>query len=359
MRSRSLPAIVLLLAFAWIGCGDDVESVTVTPDQLRLVVDDTVTLAASARSGDGAIMEEVITWESENPAVATVNASGLVTGVANGVVNIVATAGGVTGTAEISVFTPAVLVLSNFDPGNAAIFDSFPANMANLTIDTLNVTAQTPGVALLRQYDVVLLYEDDLFVNAPNVGDSVAAYYQAGGNVVVGTFYWQDRSDNILLTTNGWGDLENVDPFTGPEGSEYRPDSLDAESIVAHPMTAGVTELTVDSYHGGVTAKPGTTVLARWSDTCDSCAVGVNAPLLGFRTGSNGQRFVAVSVYPGYPLYGDYDGDFYTLWGNVLRWAAAGGPGPSPAAAAPIAWRRAGTLPALTGAGGSRTRGTR
>src|SRR5512144_188992 len=78
MRSRSLPAIVLLLAFAWIGCGDDVESVTVTPDQLRLVVDDTVTLAASARSGDGAIMEEVITWESENPAVATVSASGLV-----------------------------------------------------------------------------------------------------------------------------------------------------------------------------------------------------------------------------------------------------------------------------------------
>jgi hypothetical protein len=358
MRSGLLPSLTLLLSFAWFGCGDSVETVTVSPDALRLVVDDTVTLAASALSGDGTVMDEAITWETSNPAVATVSTDGLVTGVADGAVTITATADGIPGTAEVTVFTPAVLVLSNDGGLNGVVADSFAVNAANLTFDTMSVGSETPNVAFLAQYDVVLLYEDGIFLNAPNVGDSVAAYYQGGGNVVLGTFYWQDRSDNVMVdnfTANGWGGLETVDPFLGPEGSEYRPDSLDAASIVAHPMTAGVTALVVDDYHGGVTAKPGTTVLARWSDWCDSCAVGVNTPLLGFRTGSNGQRIVAVSVAPGYADYGGYTGDFYRLWGNVLRWAAAGGPGPSPARAAPMVSRRS-DLASPAKAGGSRAR---
>jgi hypothetical protein len=204
-----------------------------------------------------------------------------------------------------------------------------------------------------------LLYEDGLFVNAVNVGDSVAAFVQAGGNLVLGTFYWQDRSDNTVFDASGWGALETLDPFLGPEGSEYREDSLDVASIVAHPMTAGLTRLFVDSFHGGVEAKSGTTVLATWSDACDSCTAGVNVPLLGYRIGADGQRIVGVTVGPGYPHYGGYSGDFYQLWGNVLRWAAAGGPGPSAARSAAPAVSRAAlaTAPAMGGvAGGSGTR---
>jgi hypothetical protein len=354
MRSALLPSLSLLLSFAWLGCGDSVESVDVSPAEARLVVDDTVRLAASALSGDGTVLtDKTVTWESEDPSVATVSAEGLVTGEADGVVNIVATSDGIIGTAEITVFTPAVLVLSNDGGLNGVIADSFPAYEANLTFDTIDVSSQTPNVAFLAQYDVVLLYEDGLFTNATDVGDSVAAYVQAGGNVVIGTFYWQDRSDNLVYDqAAGWGALETIDPFTGPEGSEYREDSLDVASIVAHPMTAGVTSLYVPEYHGGVEPKSGTTVLARWSDACDSCTVGVNTPLLGFRTGSNGQRIVAVSVAPGYADYGGFTGDFYRLWGNVLRWAAAGGPGPSPARAAPMV-SRSSSLASPAKAGGS------
>jgi hypothetical protein len=363
MRPALLPSLGLVLSFAWLGCGDSVESVGVTPVQARIVVEDTVRLTANALTGDGSVLtDRVITWESQNPAVATVSTDGLVTGEADGVVDIVATADGISGTAEITVFTPAVLVISNHSDANAAILDSFPDNMANLTFDTINVQSQTPNVAFLRQYDVVLLYEDGLFDNAVNVGDSVAAFVQAGGNLVLGTFYWQDRSDNTVFDASGWGALETLDPFLGPEGSEYREDSLDVASIVAHPMTAGLTRLFVDSFHGGVEAKSGTTVLARWSDACDECPAAGNTPLLGFRTGSNGQRIVGVTVAPGYPNYGGYSGDFYQLWGNVLRWAAAGGPGPSPSRAAPVVWRASQAAPsAVAGtAGGSGTRrGTR
>lgn len=359
MRRALSPVFAIALSFAWIGCGESVESVVVNPDDARIVVDDTVRLAASVLGGDGNLLDDkTVTWESLDPDVATVNAQGLVTGESNGVAEIVATADGVQGTAEITVFTPAVLVLSNADHINGSILDSFPANMANLTFDTLDVGSQTPGVAFLRQYDVVLLYEDGLFSNAPNVGDSVAAYVAAGGNVVLGTFYWQDRSDNVVYGEVGWGDLETIDPFLGPEGSEYRPDSLDAATVVAHPMTAGVSDLEVDSYHGGVVAKTGTTVLARWSDACDECPAGTNTPLLGYRTGALGQRIVGVSVSPGYPYYGGYTGDFYQLWGNVLRWAAAGGPGPALARSAPTVWPGAHlTAPARSEpVGGSRGR---
>jgi hypothetical protein len=183
----------------------------------------------------------------------------------DGVVTITATSGGIAGTAEITVFTPSVLVLANHDDGNTAIIDSFPVYEDHLTIDTMNVASQTPTVAFLRQYDAVLLYEDGLFTNAPNVGDSVAAYFQAGGNVVLGTFYWQDRSDNPeYASAHGWGDLETLDPFTAPEGSEYREDHLDVSSIVAHPIMAGVDSLWVDGYHGGVAAPAG--LARRWRD---------------------------------------------------------------------------------------------
>jgi len=83
-------------------------------------------------------------WTTANAAVATVSTTGLVTGAADGVVDISATADGISGTAAITVFTPAVLVLSNDVAGNAVIADSFPVHEAHLTFDTLNVFAQTP-----------------------------------------------------------------------------------------------------------------------------------------------------------------------------------------------------------------------
>ncbi|UCG89220.1 MAG: hypothetical protein JSW71_12045 [Gemmatimonadota bacterium] len=223
------------------------------------------------------------------------------------------------------VATGNVLVLSNRNLGG--VMDYFPEYMPGFTFDSMNVLSQTPTLAFLNQFPVVLLFEDGLFANATNVGDSVAAYVQAGGNLVLGTFYWQDRSDNPRYNNeNGWGALEQIDPFTAPYGSEYRYDSLDVSSIVAHPLTQGVNSLWVNSYHGGVDAKPGTTVLARWSDYCTGCDPAAGTPLIGYRIEANGQRIVGVTVYPAYPYYGGFGGDFYRLWENALGWAIAANP---------------------------------
>jgi hypothetical protein len=138
---------------------------------------------------------------------------------------------------------------------------------------------------------------------------------------VYGIFYWQDRSDGGY-STEGWGDLEAIDPFTA-NGSEYNSSDLDPARTVAHPLTDGITAYHQNTYRGGVTAKPGTTVVAWWTD---------GAPLIGYTVGPLGQRQAAISAFPGYSDFYTVGDEFWKLWENAVRWAAAGS---TPAAPAP------------------------
>jgi MYXO-CTERM domain-containing protein len=217
-----------------------------------------------------------------------------------------------------------VLVLSN--QYEAEVVDDFTANTVGHTYTGFNVSGQTPTVAMMNQFDAVLVFEDGLFGNAVSVGDAVAAYYAQGQRcVVIGTFYWQERSDNPIYSAPGWGALEGIDVFTGlAGGSEYAPDSLDPGSIVAHPITQGVTMLSAGAYRGGIEPKPDTTILATWlgTNTLDKAD-----PLIGIREDPNGGRFVGISILPSYEAVGDYGadftGDFHILWQNAFSWCGS------------------------------------
>ena len=182
----------------------------------------------------------------------------------------------------------------------------FAANMTGLTFETFHATDGPPTLELLDTFDVVLLYEDGIYGNSNIVGDLVHEYVMGGGNVVIGTFYWQDT----------WGQMHAIEPFTSVGGSEYNSDQLDPVSLVPHPLTEGIQTLTVNSYHGGAQEVAGTTVVARWSD---------GVPLIGYRTLDGGQRLVAITTFPDYPSYGGFTGDFFLMWENALKWAAGGG----------------------------------
>lgn len=99
------------------GCGDDDSTappppdpprpatVTVSPATAQLTaVGATVQLAAEVRASTGQVMGgAAVTWASSSMAVATVNASGLVTAAGNGTATITATAGTVSGSATVTV----------------------------------------------------------------------------------------------------------------------------------------------------------------------------------------------------------------------------------------------------------------
>ena len=92
-----------------------VSEVMVTSPRDTIAPGDTVRLVAEAFDQNGqAVRGVVFGWSSDNPSVATVDASGLVLGVAEGTVRITATTGDVRGSTEIRVFHPDRAVLELF-----------------------------------------------------------------------------------------------------------------------------------------------------------------------------------------------------------------------------------------------------
>ena len=227
-------------------------------------------------------------------------------------------------------------VLSNNHATETAA--DFGAKITGHTFTAVNVAKTVPTLAsLTTNFDVVLLFEDGTFANAPLVGNVVASYANTGRAVVVGTFYDQDRSDGPpAFTPNGWGALESIDPnTTDGVGTAYAPRTLDPASIAAHPLTAGITTLFSNQWAGGNQAKAGTTVVANW---LQRNAKGNPDPAIGFRV-SGAACVIHVAIAPDYPTIGvagtDFGGDFYRAWRNAFDFGVAGcrtAPGGDPTA---------------------------
>ena len=108
-----------------------VASVDVTPATASLPVGATVQLVATPRDVSGnPLPGRVVTWASSNTTVATVSASGLVTGKVAGTATITATSEGQSGTAAITVTAAGVPVASvSVTPATAQVFEGKTAQL--------------------------------------------------------------------------------------------------------------------------------------------------------------------------------------------------------------------------------------
>ena len=99
-----------------------VATVTVAASSRSISVGQTAQLAATLKDATGNVLaDRAVTWTSNNADAATVNASGLVTGVAAGAATITATSEGKSGTAAMTVTVPpsGVAFFDDFNGGNA------------------------------------------------------------------------------------------------------------------------------------------------------------------------------------------------------------------------------------------------
>jgi len=207
------------------------------------------------------------------------------------------------------------LLLANSYSDLTATAQDFADNMYGLAFDIFDCVTVTPTIDQLQAYDVVLLFENGIFANAPNVGAVIYDYVtNYDGRVVFATFVWQDWS--TWPAGYGWGLMEGICPLIEAGGCEYNYDELDPGSIVPHAVTAGVTSLWCTSFHGGTAMQPGATGLARWSD---------QTPAMAYDA-TTGGRMVAISIFPAYENHGnygiDFGGDFHRVFENALKWAA-------------------------------------
>jgi len=141
-----------------------------------------------------------------------------------------------------------LLVLSGGDVDDTQAVAAMFASSPNVIARTYFFVNRLPGVDYLSEFDVVLLFANGFFNESVLLGSELAAYVQAGGNLVISSFYWQNRSD-ANLGSPGWGALESIDPFSSLAGGEtYQAGSLGTvttgDALTSDVLIAGLASLT-------------------------------------------------------------------------------------------------------------------
>ncbi len=119
MRHRAARlATTLVVSLALVACGREAPTtpnfpllqwIDVSPRSVDMLIGDTVRLTAKGLSKDGSDVPVDPTWESSEPSLASVDAEGLVTGLAAGALSVSAVEGAVSGWAGVRVLDPAAV----------------------------------------------------------------------------------------------------------------------------------------------------------------------------------------------------------------------------------------------------------
>jgi uncharacterized protein YjdB len=126
---------------------DDVDRIVLTPSSANVQAGGTVTLSALVLDATGnAMRERKVVWASENASIATVSQSGVVTGIAAGVVQIAASSGGKSANATITV-TSRPVSLVRVTPGSATIAVTGSVTLQAEALDAAGVTVSGRPVA--------------------------------------------------------------------------------------------------------------------------------------------------------------------------------------------------------------------
>src|SRR5918995_1072676 len=137
-------SILALVVLDLTSCGDNgeqtgpqsqVASVTVTPGELTLLVGESQQLTATARDQAGNPLDgRSITWTTTEPTVATVSATGIVTGVGTGSATVTATSEGKSASATVSVASAPVVSVT-VSPGELTLLVGASQQLTAITRD--------------------------------------------------------------------------------------------------------------------------------------------------------------------------------------------------------------------------------
>ncbi|NLI98344.1 hypothetical protein GX441_06760 [bacterium] len=123
-KHRHIAYVAIAVAFALLQCTPPTEIATiqVSPTPVSVAIGGTQQLTAKAFDANSAEVSNVtFTWTSSNTAVATVNSTGLVTGVSAGTANITAEAEGKQGIATVTVRSGAAIYRIEITPSTATV----------------------------------------------------------------------------------------------------------------------------------------------------------------------------------------------------------------------------------------------
>jgi hypothetical protein len=211
-------------------------SVSVSPANASVEAGSTLQLAATLREASGEILwGRAVTWASSDPAVATVSASGLVTGVSFGRVSVTATSEGMTGTAAITVgfgraqrpytadspWNTPIPADATVDPNSTAMIATIAANSTGLLRSSPNQYAYPVHFADATTPRVTLVCTGLVWVNA---ADGSAAKVKTkelpNAPIPLEARPGKGDDDQIIVIDTETGDEYDVYRFVPPNGCQ-------------------------------------------------------------------------------------------------------------------------------------------
>src|SRR5882672_2445637 len=218
-----------------------VASVTVSPATASVVAGQTVQLTATPKDANGTpLTGRVVTWSSSNTSVATVNASGLVSGVVAGSATITATSEGQSGTSAITVTGPApgcatsttAFQNSAFTSQNGSFTATFDATPNGAGLDAATGLSQGAAAAY-TDLAVIIRFNTGGTIDARNGGAYAAA---------------------------------NTIPYTAGTSYHFRiVVDVPSHTYAAYVTPAGGAEQTIGTGFAFRTEQSGVTALANWT----------------------------------------------------------------------------------------------
>jgi Zn-dependent metalloprotease/subtilisin family serine protease len=180
------------------------------------------------------------------------------------------------------------------------------------SVTSLHVGTVTPSLATLNTFDAVMVFRDGNYLNPTALGDTLAAYVDAGGAVVTTVF---EVANNNLAGrwTNDYRAIVSSSQTNGPLLT------LGTVPLPNHPIMNGVSRFSggTSSYRAGsITLLPGCEVVANWSN---------GDPLIVTREVGRSRR-VDLNFYPVSSTsrsdFWDTTTDGSLIMANALKWAA-------------------------------------
>lgn len=231
--------------------------VIVSPDSAAIPVGGTQQFTATVLDLHGNPLACTPTWSSSNTAAATVNASGLATGVAPGTTTITATCQAASGSATLTVFNPNTPPVANDDAfeaiGNVTVPVAAPGVLANDTDGENDALTAVAGTYPTTSGGTVTINADGSFTYL-----SAAGFVGADGFTYTVTDGQDSATANVTMTSTyrvwyvdnaaaGPGDGRDASPFSALVGAEAA--STAGETIFVRTGAA--------PYDGGITLKTG------------------------------------------------------------------------------------------------------
>jgi hypothetical protein len=190
-----------------------VTTVTVAPSGFQLALAATQQLSATVKDQNGKVITGTgITWSSDDTTIATVSATGLVTAKAYGSTVIVAHAGSVTGSANVTVglYHIEVRYLTSISPARQAAFDAAAAHWARVIVgDVPNAffqdTATSCTPAMNETIDDIVIFVKLGPIDGPGkiLGQSGPCFIRTVGKLPLIGIMQFDIADTATLDANG------------------------------------------------------------------------------------------------------------------------------------------------------------